>query len=249
VLIEQGGILEGVDAALALHVHAGIPVGRMGFRPGVMLAHSDRFTIRIKGKGGHAARPHQTVDAVSVAVQVYQALQYLVSRENNPLHPFVITVGALNAGTAPNVIPGEATLLGTTRSLDPGVSKALPERMERVVAGICQATRAEYEWEYLHGYPSLVNDEGFTERAMGSVRALLGEDSIHLIPTPEMGGEDFAYFTQRVPGMMFRLGVGNEARGITHSVHSPRFDVDEEAIPLGAAALAGIALDYVNGRG
>jgi len=247
-LIEDGGILEGVDAALALHVHAGIPVGQLGFRPGVMLAYSDRFTIRIKGTGGHAARPHQTVDAVAVAVQVYQGLQYLVSRENSPFHPFVITVGALQAGTAANVIPGEATLLGTARSLDPAVSKALPERIERLVGGICQAMRAQYELDYLHGYPSLVNDEGFTERAMESSRALLGPAAVQLIPGPEMGGEDFAYFTQRVPGTMFRLGVGNPAKGIVHPVHSPRFDVDEDAIPLGAAALARIALDYVTGR-
>jgi len=249
VLVEQGGILEDVDAALALHVHPGISVGRMGFRSGVMLAYSDRFEIRIKGVGGHAARPHQAVDPVAVAVQVYQALQYLVSRENNPLHPFVITVGALQAGTAPNVIPGEAVLLGTTRALDPKVSEALPARIEQLVAGVCQSMRAEYDYEYVAGYPALVNDEGFTEAAIASVRGMLGEDAIHRIPNPEMGGEDFAYFTQRVPGMMFRLGVGNEAQGIVHSVHSPRFDVDEDAIPLGAAALARIALDYVtNGK-
>ena len=245
-LIEEGGILEGVDAALALHVHAGIPVGQMGFRPGVMLAHSDRFTIRIHGVGGHAARPHLAVDAVAVAVQVYQALQYLVSRENSPFHPFVLTVGALQAGTAANIIPGEATLLGTARSLDRTVSQGLPARIERVVAGVCQSMRASYTLDYLHGYPGLVNDERFTELAISSVRGLLGEQAIFRIPTPEMGGEDFAYFTQRVPGTMFRLGVGNEARGIVYPVHSPRFDVDEDAIPLGAAALARIALDYGN---
>jgi amidohydrolase len=248
LLIEQGGILEGVDAALALHVHPGIPVGRMGFRAGTMLAFSDRFTIKIKGVGGHAARPHQTVDPVAVAVQVYQALQYLVSRENSPFHPFVITVGSLQAGSAANVIPSEATLLGTARSLDPKVSEALPARIERLVAGVCQSMRAEYEYSYLQGYPSLVNDEGFTERAVASVRGLLGEQAIHRISNPEMGGEDFAYFTQRVPGMMFRLGVGNEARGIVHPVHSARFDIDEDALPLGVAALARIAMDYVNGK-
>lgn len=247
VLIEQGGILEGVDAALALHVHAGIPVGRMGFRPGVMLANSDRFIVRIKGVGGHAARPHLAVDAVAVAVQVYQSLQYLVSRENNPLHPFVITVGALQAGTAANVIPGEATLLGSVRSLDAAVREALPERLERVVSGVCHAARAEYSFEFTQGYPSLVNDEPLTERAMASVRALLGGEAAFLLPTPEMGGEDFAFFAQQVPATMFRLGVGNETRGIVHPVHSARFDLDEDALPLGAAALARIAMDYVNG--
>ena len=245
VMIEEGGILAGVDAALALHVHAGIPVGKMGFRPGVLLANSDRFDIRILGKGGHAAKPHLTVDAVAVAVQVYQALQYLVTRENDPVHPFVLTIGSLQAGSAPNVIPGEATLLGVVRSLDPEMRAALPEMLERIVAGVCQATRAGYEFEFIKGYPSLVNDEAFTTRARESVSGMLGEDAVYTIPAPELGGEDFAYIAQRVPATMFRLGVGNEARGIVHPVHSPRFDLDEDALPLGAASLARIALDYL----
>ena len=249
VLIEQGGVLEGVDAALALHVYPPLSVGQMGFRSGVLLGYSDRFTVRIHGIGGHAARPHQTVDAVAVAVQVYQALQYLVSRENDPLHPFVITIGALHAGTVANVIPDEATLLGTVRSLDPEVNKSLPERLERVVAGVCQATRARYSFEFVRGYPAMVNDEAFTQRAIESVKALLGEQSVAHIPTPQLGGEDFAFFSQRVPSLMFRLGVRNEARGIVHPVHSSRFDLDEDALPLGAAALARIAMDFMRQGG
>ena len=249
VLIEQGNILEDVDAALALHVYPPLPVGQIGFRPGVLLGYSDRFTIHIHGVGGHAARPHQTVDAVAVAVQVYQGLQYLVSRENDPLHPFVITVGALHAGTVANVIPNEATLLGTVRSLDPEVNKGLPERLERVVAGVCQATRARYSFEFVRGYPAMVNDEAFTQQAIDSVKALLGEQGIAYIPTPELGGEDFAFFCQRVPSLLLRLGVRNEVQGIVHSVHSSRFDLDEDALPIGTAALARVAVDYVQRGG
>jgi amidohydrolase len=245
VLIEQGQVLVGVDAALALHVYPPLPVGQIGFRSGVLLGYSDRFTVHIHGVGGHAARPHQTVDAVAVAVQVYQALQYLVSRENDPLHPFVITIGALHAGTVANVIPNEATLLGTVRSLDPAVNQSLPERLERVVAGVCQATRARYTFEFVHGYPAMVNDEALTRQAMESVKALLGAPAIAHLPTPELGGEDFAFFAQRVPSLMFRLGVRNEARGIVHAVHSSRFDLDEDALPIGAAALARVAMDYL----
>ncbi|HEY7495010.1 MAG TPA: amidohydrolase, partial [Candidatus Tectomicrobia bacterium] len=245
VLIEQGQVLQGVDAALALHVYPPLPVGQIGLRPGVLLGYSDRFTVRIHGVGGHAARPHQTVDAVAVAVQVYQALQYLVSRENDPLHPFVITIGALHAGTVANVIPNEATLLGTVRSLDPEVHQGLPERLERVVAGVCQATRARYTFEFVRGYPAMVNDEAFTRQAMASVTALLGEPAIAHLPTPQLGGEDFAFFAQRVPSLMFRLGVRNEAKGIVHAVHSSRFDLDEDALPIGAAALARVAMDYL----
>jgi len=245
VLIEQGHVLEGVDAALALHVYPLLPVGQIGFRPGVLLGYSDRFTVHIHGVGGHAARPHQTVDAVAVAVQVYQALQYLVSRENDPFHPFVITIGALHAGTVANVIPNEATLLGTVRSLDPEVNQSLQERLERVVAGVCQATRARYTFEFVRGYPAMVNDAVFTQRAIESVTTLLGESAIAHLPTPELGGEDFAFFSQRVPSLMFRLGVRNEARGIVHGVHSSRFDLDEDALPIGAAGLARVAMDYL----
>jgi amidohydrolase len=249
VLIEQGNVLDGVDAALALHVYPPLPAGQIGFRPGVLLGYSDRFTVRIHGVGGHAARPHQTVDAVAVAVQVYQALQYLVSRENDPLHPFVITIGAFHAGTVANVIPSEATLLGTVRSLDAEVNKGLPERLERVIAGVCQATRARYTFEFVRGYPAMVNDEVFTRQAIDSIKALLGAGAIAHLPTPQLGGEDFAFFSQRVPSLMFRLGVRNEARGIVHGVHSSRFDLDEDALPIGTAALARVAMDYVQREG
>jgi amidohydrolase len=249
VLIEQGNVLEGVDAALALHVYPPLAVGQIGFRPGVLLGYSDRFTVRIQGVGGHAARPHQTVDAVAVAVQVYQALQYLVSRENDPLHPFVITIGALHAGTVANVIPNEATLLGTVRSLDPEVNKSLPERLERVVAGVCQATRARYAFEFVRGYPAMVNDEAFTQQAIDSVKAMLGAQGIAHIPHAAAWRRGLCFFSQRVPSLKFRLGVCNEARGMVHGVHTSRFDLDEDALPIGTAALACVAMDYVRKGG
>ena len=245
VLIEEGGILDGVDAALALHVYSGFPVGQVGFRAGQMLAHSDRFDIVVRGVGGHAARPHLTVDAIAVAAQVVQALQYLVSRENDPLHPFVITIGSIHGGRAANVITDEVEMQGTTRCLDDKAAAQLPEKMERVVRGVCQAARANVDFTFQRGYPALVNDPVFTERSIVSARSLLGDDKVHLIPRAEMGGEDFAYFSRRVPSTMFRLGVRNDATGIVYPVHSPRFDVDEDALPVGAATLARIALDYV----
>jgi amidohydrolase len=249
VLIEQGRILHGVDAAIALHCHPGIPAGTLAFRSGQMLAHSDRFLITLKGKGAHAARPHLSVDAVAVAVQVYQALQYLVSRENDPLHPFVLTIGRIAGGVAANVISETATLEGTTRSLDERVAEEVPERMKRIIGGICHAARAEFEFQYERGYPALVNDPGLTEQALGSARGLLGAGSVRSLEHAEMGGEDFAYFARKVPATMFRLGVGNAARGWEHSLHSPRFTLDEDALPIGAAALARIALDYTaNGK-
>jgi len=185
------------------------------------------------------------VDAIAVAAQVVQALQYLVSRENDPLHPFVITIGSIHGGRAANVITDEVEMQGTTRCLDDQAAAQLPEKMERVVRGVCQAARANADFTFQRGYPALVNDPVFTERSIVSARSLLGDDKVHLIPRAEMGGEDFAYFSRRVPSTMFRLGVRNDATGIVYPVHSPRFDVDEDALPVGAATLARIALDYV----
>jgi metal-dependent amidase/aminoacylase/carboxypeptidase family protein len=131
------------------------------------------------------------------------------------------------------------------RSLDAEINKSLPERLERVVAGVCQATRARYTFEFVRGYPAMVNDEAFTRHAIESIKTLLGKQAIAHIPTPQLGGEDFAFFSQRVPPLMLRLGVRNEARGMVHGVHSSRFDLDEDALPIGAAALARVAKDYV----
>jgi len=245
VMVEEGGILEGVDAAAALHVFHGVHAGQLGFQPGTMLANTARFEIRVRGVGGHAAMPHQTVDAVAVGVQIYQALQYLVSRENNPLSPLVITTGSFHGGNAPNVIAGETILKGTTRCLEDALSEKLPEMMERVIAGVCQATRAEYEFNYLPGYPALHCDPELTEWAITRTGWLLGEENIVRMGVPVMGGEDFSYIAREVPSIFFWLGIRNEEKGIIHPVHSPQFDIDESAIPLGVAALAQLAADYL----
>ncbi|MDH4224429.1 MAG: amidohydrolase, partial [Deltaproteobacteria bacterium] len=237
------GVLDGVDRALALHVHPAIPVGQAAFRSGVILAYSSRFTLAIHGVGGHAGRPHQAVDAGAAAVQVYQAFQYLVSRENDPLHPFVISIGKINGGTAPNVIPVEVILEGTVRCLDPDVALEIPHKMERVIKGVCDATRTRYSFEYHEGYPALVNNPDLTRQAMDSTRLLLGAAAVNELSGREMGGEDFAYFARLVPACFFRLGVRNEGRGFIHPLHSPGFDLDEEALPLGAAVLSHIVLD------
>jgi len=245
-MIEEGGILKGVDAAIALHCYPGLPAGVLGFRAGQMLAHSDRFRIVIKGSGAHAARPHLSVDALAVAVQVYQSLQYLVSRENDPLKPFVLTIGKIQGGAAANVIAETATMEGTTRALDDSVALEVPERMKRIIGGICHAARADFEFHYDRGYPALVNDPALTAQAQASARALAGDAAVATLEQAEMGGEDFAYFARAVPSTMFRLGVRNEAKGMVHPLHSPRFQLDEDALPLGAAALARIAMDAAN---
>lgn len=248
-LVEEGGLLKGVDAAVALHVTVGLPVGQVGFRPGIMLANAGRFELTITGSGGHAGMPHLTVDAIAVAAQVIQALQYLVSRENDPLEPAVISLGTIRGGTTSNVVADKVEITGTLRALDDELAAELPRKMERVIAGICQAARGGYHFSHDPGYPALYNDEELTAQAMDAARAVLGEEAVELLPRPQMGGEDFAYIARRVPSLFFRLGAGNPARGIVHPAHSSRFDIDEKALPVGVAALVGITLDYLKGGG
>ena len=244
-MIEEG-VMDNpkVDAAFGLHVTPQLETGYLGFRAGPCTAASDRFQIVIKGKGGHAARPNTTIDAVVIGAHVVVALQTLVSRETSPTQPAVVTVGVLRAGDASNVIPGEATLMGTVRSYDPDLRQYMARRLPELAKGIAKAMRADAEVTYTFGYPSLINDEKMTELARQVGRDLVGADHVTEVE-PVLGGEDMSYFLQKAPGCFFRLGTGNRARGITFGNHHPKFDVDEAALPIGAAAMAGMALRFL----
>src|SRR5579884_938652 len=246
-MIEEG-VMENprVDAAFGLHVTPQLETGQLGYRAGPATAASDRFQITIKGKGGHAARPNATVDAVVIASHVVVALQTLVSRETAPIQPAVVTVGAIHAGDANNVIPGEATILGTVRTYDPDLRQQLAERVKELSQGIAAAMRAKAEVEYTFGYPSLVNDPAMTELVRQVGAELVGAENVTQVD-PVLGGEDMSYFLQKAPGCFFRLGTGNKARGITFGNHHPKFDVDEAALPLGVAAMTTVALRFLGG--
>jgi amidohydrolase len=247
-MIEEG-VMENpkVDAAFGLHVTPQLETGQLGYRAGPATAASDRFQILIKGKGGHAARPNACVDAVVVAAHVVVALQTLVSRETAPIQPAVVTVGAIHAGEANNVIPGEATILGTVRTYDPELRQQMSERLRDLVQGIARAMRADAEVDYSFGYPSLVNDPAMTELLRTVGVELVGEKNVTEVD-PVLGGEDMSYFLQRAPGCFFRLGTGNRARKITFGNHHPKFDVDEGALPLGVAAMATVALRFLGAK-
>ncbi|MFN2324177.1 MAG: M20 family metallopeptidase, partial [Trueperaceae bacterium] len=232
----EDGALEAptVSAVFGLHVDPNQPVGFLSATPGPATAASDGLDIEVIGEGGHAARPHQAIDAIAVAAQVLVAIQQLVSRHTDPLQPLVITLGKIEGGFARNVIAPSVRLEGTVRSFDPVLRERLPALLERTVAGVTQAL----------GYPSLRNEAALIPTLADVVEELLGEG--RLAPGgPSMGGEDFAYYAERVPGLMARLGVRNEARGLMHPLHHPRFDLDEDALPIGAAVLAGFARRYL----
>ncbi|HEY3083600.1 MAG TPA: M20 family metallopeptidase [Chloroflexota bacterium] len=244
-MIEEG-VMEGpkVDAAFGLHVTPQLETGQLGYRPGPASAASDRFTITVIGKGGHAARPSSCVDAIVVAAHLVVALQTLVSRETPPIQPAVVTIGAIHAGDAHNVIPGEAIIRGTVRTYDPDLRQQMSDRLRTLAQGIARAMRAEAQVEYTFGYPSLVNDSAMTELARAAGAEVVGPGNV-VEAEQALGGEDMAYFLQRVPGCFFRLGTGNRARGITFGNHHPKFDVDEAALPVGVAALATTALRFL----
>jgi IAA-amino acid hydrolase len=242
-MIEQG-LLDNpaVDAAFAIHVSHATSTGTMIARSGPAMAGANSFTITVRGRGGHAARPQHAVDPVIVAAQIVTALQTLVSREVEPGVPAVVTLGALQAGTTFNVIPDRALIKGTIRAFDGDLMKQLEGRINTVVTGIAAALRAQATVEVHMHYPPTVNDDAMAELAGGAIRRL----GINVVSgAPIMAAEDFSYVLQRVPGAMLSLGVQDPDWAEPKPVHTAQFDLDEEALPIGAAAYAGVALEFL----
>ena len=234
------GVMNGVDAIAALHGWPFLDTGQIGIRPGPMMASADRFDLTIRGQGGHAAYPHNTVDPIIVGSQVVQALQTLASREVSPLDSVVVSVCKFQAGTAHNVIPEHAQLTGTVRCLNPSLRDAMPAKMERIVAGICAAMRAEYEFVYDFGPPVTMNDPGMTTLIEQIGSDVLGPDNVLYLETPSMGAEDFAYYLPHAPGVLFRLGVGTDVTPL----HTSTYNFADAALPHGIAMFCELALRY-----
>jgi amidohydrolase len=238
-MIEEGA-LEGVDAVFGLHLWQQLPTGTLGIVKGPMMAQPDDFTIIVKGKGGHGSMPQLTVDPILVAAQVVVGLQSVVSRNVDPLKPAVLSFGSVSGGTIYNVIPGEVTMTGTVRTFDPSLQRMIEGRMRTFIEETCRAFGASAEFRYQQGYPALVNDERMAEFVLETARKTLGEERIKAID-PVMGGEDFAYFLQKVPGAFWFFGMGD---GRPHPHHHPGFDIDEKALPLAVFHMASLVLDY-----
>lgn len=233
-----------VDAVLGLHVAAELPYGQIGLRRGAGSASGDSFTIRIQGKGGHAARPHRAVDPVVIGSQIVTALQTLVSRNTDPIESAVVSVTAFLAGEAFNVIPDTAELRGTIRTLKGDVRDLLEQRLKDVAIGIGEAMGATVEVDYRRGYPSIVNDERMYAIVREAAEQAVGEENT--IDQPAMmGGEDFSYFTLERPGFFFNVGTRNEEKGITWPHHHPRFDIEEEGMGPGVATMGLAVLTFL----
>ncbi len=202
------------------------------------MAEADEFTITVIGRSGHAARPHETVDSIVVAANIITALQNIASRQVSPFDPVVITIGQINGGTANNIITGEVVIKGTARTLSPNLTKAIPKMLEKIIAGVCETFGAKYKFDFTRGYPPLVNSKSINDIYRRSASELYGAKSIIEVTEPSMGGEDFAFYTQKVPSAMLQLGVRNPAIGADKPWHHSEFKLDEMAIPFGAALLA-----------
>lgn len=242
VMIEEGALENPhVDRTFALHLYSGLDVGRVGIRDGAFFAASDRFEILLSGKGGHGAMPQTAIDPVVGASHLVTLLQTIPSREIAPKDPVVVTVGAVHAGTTFNVIPETAQLLGTVRTMDEEVRRGMPERMERIVEGLCDGLRLNYEFEYHWGYPPTVNDPAMNAVVHRVAQAAVGEDAIDYPHEIVMWGEDMSFMQQERPGAYFIVGVRGPELG--HAAqHSAYYDIDERALEVGYKMMVGIAL-------
>jgi amidohydrolase len=235
------GALEDVDAVFGLHLWQNLPTGLVGLVKGAMMAQPDQFTIRVLGKGGHGSMPQQTVDPILVASHLVVNVQSIASRNVDPLKPVVVSFGTVSGGTINNIIPGRVELTGTVRSFEPEVQELAERRLKEITDMTCKTFGATAEFLYEKGYPPVVNDEGMVKFAEQAAKETLGEDRVRFID-PVMGGEDFAYFLQKVPGAFLFFGMGD---GMEFPHHHPAFDIDEKALPQATLLMARLAIKYL----
>jgi len=229
------GVLENpkVDYIIGLHINPGIKSGKVGIKKGRMLAAPDQFKIKVKGKGAHGARPEEGVDPITIGSKIILGLQQIKSREVEALKPLVISCGSFHAGDAFNAIPEEAIIEGTVRSFDNELRKKVKRRIHEIIENVTKAYKADYDYEYNFVYPPCYNDPKLT-KVMGEViTEKLGDNNLYEIPKPSMGGDDFAYFSQKVPGTYMRLGTKNKEKEAVNSLHSPYFKLDEDILKQG----------------
>jgi len=238
IMIREG-VLESPKPSciVGMHVNPQLETGKLSFRGGKVMASADEIYITVSGKGGHAAAPHNTTDVILVASHIVVGLQQIVSRNNNPLSPSVLSICAFNGGYTTNVIPNEVKLMGTFRAMDEQWRFKAHGLIRRQVEAIAEGMGAEVDLTIDVGYPNVYNDENLHEIAMASAKAFMGDDLVEETEL-RMGAEDFGYYSQLVPGCFFRLGTGNVAKGITSGVHTPTFNIDENAIEIGMGMMA-----------
>jgi amidohydrolase len=235
----DAGVLDGIDRVIGLHVWSQLPTGQIAAPAGALFASADMFTLTIRGKGGHGALPHLTIDAVVIAAQVVTALQTLVSRETSPAAPVVITLGSIHGGTAGNIVAGEVVMQGTLRTFDARLRRDLPARIAQLAEGIARAMRGSSEFRLESGTPPVVNDPAMAKLVSEAAAEVVGKAAVVPIQ-PITVGEDFAYFLEARPGCFFVLGGAPEGPPVVH--HTPEFRIDERCLPIGFRVMTAAVL-------
>ena len=242
LMIKEGVLKEPEPQAIfALHVHPGLEVGKLSFRSGMVMASADEIYITIKGKGGHAASPHLTTDTILIASHLIIALQQLISRHNDPFNPSVLSITSVQGGHTTNVIPSEVKLMGTFRAMNEDWRFKAHDLIKKQCIELVQSMGGEIDINIDVGYPFVLNDEELTDNAKKNAGEYLGKENIEETEL-RMGAEDFAYYSHKIPACFFRLGVGNISKGITAGVHTPKFNIDEDAIEIGMGIMAWLAV-------
>lgn len=246
-MIEEG-VMENpkVDAIFGLHCDENIDCGKIGIKYGKANASSDMFEIDIIGSSSHGASPHEGTDAIVITAQIISALQNIVSRTVDPVDSAVITIGLIEGGYKGNIIADTVHLEGIIRTLSPETRISVRNKFKKIIEGISETMGAKAKINIIPSYPSLINDNKMVDFLKQNVESLLGKDSIIVKEKPSLGVEDFAYFLEKVPGAFFYLGTRNEKKQIIHPAHSSLFDIDEDALPLGAAIHAKTVYEFLN---
>jgi hippurate hydrolase len=242
------GALDGVEAIFAGHIDRNYELGEIVVQPGLISAFTDEFIIEIYGPGGHAAKPHETADSILAAGQLITSIQGIVAREVHPCFPAVITIGTIHGGSAANVIASQVTLTGTIRTTSPETRALCIASLQRMTLALEQLHRVTTSFRFVEGYPPVVNDPAAARIAAEVAAGIVGQAKLKGQPLPSLGGEDFSFFLQKVPGCLVRFGAKHTE---LHDgpAHSPRFDFDEEVLPIGARFLAQTALSALERMG
>ncbi|MEO6453961.1 MAG: M20 family metallopeptidase [Ginsengibacter sp.] len=246
LMIKEGVLKNPVPQSIfALHVHPGLETGRLSFRSGMVMASADEIYITIKGKGGHAASPHLTTDTILIAAHLIVSLQQLISRNNDPFNPSVLSITSFHGGNTTNVIPSEVKLLGTFRAMNEEWRFRAHQLIKKHAMELVKAMGGEIDITIDVGYPFVLNNEELTVMASEKAGEYLGDQNIDKTEM-RMGAEDFAFYSHLIPACFYRLGVGNIAKNITANVHTPIFNIDEDAIEIGMGIMAwfGASVDY-----
>lgn len=241
IMIKEGVLEDPTPQAIfALHVHPGLEVGKLSFRSGMVMASADEIYITIKGKGGHAASPHLTVDTILIASHLIISLQQLVSRNNDPFNPSVLSITSVQGGSTTNVIPSEVKLMGTFRAMNEEWRFKAHNLIKKQAIELVHAMGGEIDINFDIGYPFVLNNEQLTSNAWNKAAEYIGIENIKQTEL-RMGAEDFAYYSHKIPACFYRLGVGNIKKEITAGVHTPKFNIDESAIEIGMGVMAWLA--------